>query len=84
MIDWRSHWLCVQRDMTAERGGAAERLRASEAQLRLALDVGRMAVFNHDFITDDLSHSEEFNRLLGFPPGHQLRMNDLRACFASG
>jgi PAS domain S-box-containing protein len=43
-----------------------------------------MAVFNHDFITDDLSHSEEFNRLLGFPPGHQLRMNDLRACFASG
>jgi PAS domain S-box-containing protein len=82
-IENRPHWLCVQRDVTAERD-AERRLRDSEARLRLALDAGRMAVFDHDFATDELRHSAELNRLLGFPPERPVRMADVRARFAPG
>lgn len=82
-IDGRNHWLCVQRDVTGERE-AESRLRDSEARLRLALDAGRMAVFDHDFDTDELRHSAELNRLLDLPPDVRVRMSDVRARYAPG
>lgn len=60
------------------------RLRESEARLRLAVDAGRMAIYDHDFTTDELRHSPELNRLLGFPADQQLTMSDIRARYAPG
>jgi PAS domain S-box-containing protein len=67
-----------------ERTRADELLRDREARLRLAVDAGRMAVFDHDFATDVLASSPELNRLLGFPPGRRLTIDDVRACYEPG
>ena len=50
-----------------ERRRAEEALRRSEARLRLAIDAGRMAVWESDTTRDVISVSAELNRLLGFP-----------------
>ena len=41
-------------------------LRASEVRLRLAMDAGRMAVWEYDVRANRVLHSSELNRLFGF------------------
>jgi PAS domain S-box-containing protein len=43
-------------------------LAQSEARLRLALDAGRMAIWEMEAATDTITLPPELNRLLGFPP----------------
>ena len=50
-----------------ERRRTLEALGNSESRLRLALDAGRMAVFEYDLEDRSFIGSPELNRLLGFP-----------------
>ncbi|WP_445503209.1 sensor histidine kinase [Microvirga sp. G4-2] len=43
-------------------------LAESEARLRLAIDAGRMAIWETDAATNTITTSPELNRLFGFPP----------------
>jgi PAS domain S-box-containing protein len=51
-----------------ERQRFEAELRAAEGQLRVALDAGRMAVWNYDLETDAVNRSPELYRVLGFDP----------------
>lgn len=66
-----------QRRAEAERRDAASRL-------RLAMDAGRMAVWEHDTRSDRLTASPELNRLLGFPPDKALGAEDLKDRYYPG
>jgi len=72
----------ITTDATARRRMADE-LEASERRLRLAVEAGRMAIFDHDIRTDRFSHSAELNRMLGLPPG-DLSIDEVRARYAPG
>ena len=61
-----------------------EENRATAAKLGLALQAGRMAVWEHDAATDTLKSSPEVNALLGFDPGDALDTADIRARFHPG
>ena len=67
-----------------ERARAEAALRDSEARLRLALDAGRMAVWEHETATDRIVGSPELNRLLGYPAEIEVSLNDLRQRFYPG
>ncbi|WP_262029945.1 sensor histidine kinase [Microvirga sp. Mcv34] len=56
----------------------------SEARLRLAIDAGRMAVWEVETATDKVSASPELNRLLGFPPSIALSTDDVRSRYYPG
>jgi PAS domain S-box-containing protein len=62
-----------------ERARAETALRESESQLRLAIDAGRMAVWEHDGKTDTIKSTPELNRLLGYPPDAQLDVGEIRS-----
>jgi PAS domain S-box-containing protein len=61
-----------------------EALRASESRLRLALDAGRMAVWESDSGTGSITTSPELNRLLGFPSGTSPTPEQIRSRYAPG
>jgi PAS domain S-box-containing protein len=67
-----------------ERARAEAALRESEARLRLALDAGRMAVWEHETATDSIVGNPELNRLLGYPTGAEVSLNDIRQRFYPG
>ena len=71
------------RDVTAQRLEQEEN-RATAAKLGLAIQAGRMAVWEHDAATDTLKSSPEVNALLGFDPDHVLDAADIRARFHPG
>ncbi len=54
-------------------------LRASELRLRLAMDAGRMAVWEYDPRAGRLVHSSDLNRLLGFVETRDVPYEDFRA-----
>jgi PAS domain S-box-containing protein len=54
------------------------------ARLRLALDAGRMALWDVDVTTDTLTGDANLNRLFGYPPDMALTMGDLRARYFPG
>ncbi|MEI7037797.1 PAS domain-containing hybrid sensor histidine kinase/response regulator [Fulvimonas yonginensis] len=66
------------RDITEEQQ-LREALQASEARLRLAIDAGRMAVWEADLRNDTLVGSPELNRLLGFPEDASPTVEEIRA-----
>jgi PAS domain S-box-containing protein len=66
------------RDRT-ERKLAEEALRASEARYRLAVDAGRLAVWEFDLREGILSPSPELCELLRLPAGETLNLSDLRS-----
>ncbi|HEX2554289.1 MAG TPA: PAS domain S-box protein [Microvirga sp.] len=67
-----------------ERGRAEGALRASASRLRLAVDAGRMAVWEHDAATDTISTTPELNRLLGYPPDASIDVKEIRARYYPG
>jgi PAS domain S-box-containing protein len=71
------------RDRTAHRR-TEEALDDATRGLRLAMEAGRMAIWNLDLRTDELNGSPELNRLLGFPPDATPTANDTRARYAPG
>ncbi|UVF21605.1 PAS domain S-box protein [Microvirga terrae] len=75
--------LAVTVDLTA-RHEAEVALRASEARLRLALDAGRMAVWQSDTRTNTITISPELNLLLGFPADAAPSTEDIRSRYAPG
>jgi PAS domain S-box-containing protein len=67
-----------------ERRRAEEALRRSEARLRLAIDAGRMAVWESDTGRDIVSSSPELNRLLGFPDDANPTAAEIRERYYPG
>jgi PAS domain S-box-containing protein len=67
-----------------ERARSEAALRASEDRLRLAIDAGRMAVWEHDTATDQVTASPELNRLLGYSAETKLSLADLRTRYHPG
>ncbi|MDP8921019.1 MAG: PAS domain S-box protein, partial [Pseudomonadota bacterium] len=70
-------------DLTARREAEAA-LRQSESRLRLALDAGRMAVWESDTSTNSVTTSPELNRLLGFPENATPTIEEIRSRYAPG
>jgi PAS domain S-box-containing protein len=73
----------AQRDI-AQRRAAEAALRESEARLRLAIDAGRMAVWQVDIRTEAVTGSPELNRLLGFPPDATPTIEEMRSRYCPG
>jgi PAS domain S-box-containing protein len=67
-----------------ERRRVEEALRASEARLRLAIDAGRMAVWESDVVRNKILNSPELNRLLGFPEDATPSVEELRSRYSPG
>ncbi len=67
-----------------ERKRAEHALTESEARLRLAMDAGRMAAWEHDVATGSLTGSPALFRLFGFGEGENPTVADMRARFAPG
>jgi len=59
-------------------------LRESEQRLRLALDAGRMAVWETDSAKNTIKGSPELNRLFGFPPDAYPTLEEIQARYAPG
>jgi len=70
-------------DITSRRQ-AAKALGDSESRLRLAIDAGRMAVWEYDVATEAITGSPELNRLLGFPEDASPSLQELRAGYYPG
>lgn len=56
----------------------------SEERLRLAIEAGKMAVWEVDLIAGTITNSPELNRLCGFPPDARPTFHDVRALYAPG
>jgi PAS domain S-box-containing protein len=63
---------------------AEEGLRDSEARLRVALEAGRMAVWDYDVAGDRVAPSAELNAMLGFAADARPGVEELRAGFFPG
>jgi PAS domain S-box-containing protein len=61
-----------------------EALQASQARLHLAIEAGRMAVWEADLGRDTVAGSPELNRLLGFPEDARPTMEAIRAGYPPG
>jgi PAS domain S-box-containing protein len=51
----------------------------SEARLRLAIDAGRMAIWELDILTEAITGSRDLNQLFGFPPDASPSLAEFRA-----
>jgi PAS domain S-box-containing protein len=67
-----------------ERRRLVEAERTSTARLALAIDAGKMAVWEVDLATDELIGSPELNRLLGFPENATPTTDELREGYYPG
>jgi PAS domain S-box-containing protein len=75
-VEGRTHWLCVQRDVTAQRAAEAAH-RESEERLELAIEGTGVGIFDLDLSTGDGFWSDSAFRMLGYTPAP-----DGRASFA--
>lgn len=66
-----------------ERRRAEDAVRASEAQLRLALEAGRMAVWRVD-AQGRLESNPDLKAVLGYPPNSEPGLDDLREGYLPG
>jgi PAS domain S-box-containing protein len=71
------------RDVTAQLREDEER-RQTTAKIGLAIQAGRMAVWEHETATDVLKGSPELSTLLGFEPGHVLDAAQIRSLLFPG
>jgi PAS domain S-box-containing protein len=67
-----------------ERRRIEAALRASESRLRLAMEAGRMAVWDYDARTDSIQSSPEINALWGYPPDAKLDLEEVRTHYYPG
>jgi two-component sensor histidine kinase/PAS domain-containing protein len=67
-----------------EHTATAFALVESEERLRLAIEAGRMAVWEVDLDTQTMTQSPELNHLLGFPPGENVTLQKARALYNPG
>jgi PAS domain S-box-containing protein len=67
-----------------ERKLLLEALEASQARLTLAMQVGRLAVWDYSGVTNKVRGSPELNVLLGFPPDRIVTSEDYRSRYAPG
>ncbi len=67
-----------------ERARAEAARRTSEGRLRLAVDAGRMAVWEHDSTTDTITTTPELNRLFGYPADARPTAAEIRAQYPPG
>ncbi|HEY8616314.1 PAS domain-containing protein [Phenylobacterium sp.] len=70
-------------DITSRKQAEAA-LAASEARLRLAVEAGRMAVWQADAATGALTNSPELNRILGLPEDAQPTLEEVNGRYAPG
>lgn len=70
--------LAASIDITRSKA-TEEALRASELRLRLAMDAGRMAVWEYDVRAGRIVHSSDLNRLLGFIETREVPYEEMRA-----
>lgn len=70
-------------DITA-RKRAEEGLAASEARLRLAVEAGRMAVWQIDLVAGTILHSPELSRTLGLPEDARPTIEEINARYLPG
>jgi PAS domain S-box-containing protein len=63
---------------------AVEALRDSEARLRVAIEAGRMAVWDYDVSTDSVRTPPELLRMLGFGDGERPALGELRSRYFPG
>jgi two-component sensor histidine kinase len=70
-------------DITAQTE-TARSLTESEERLRLAIEAGRMAVWEVDLVTGQMTQSAELNVLLGFAVDATPNLRDIRALYAPG
>ena len=66
-VEGRTHWLCVQRDISAERR-AEQAHRASEERLQLAVEGTGVGIYDLDLSTGEGVWSETAFRILGLEP----------------
>ncbi len=76
--------MAAQKKTTPRETKAARELADSNARLRLAIDAGRMAVWDVDVVTGELTASPELNRLLDFPEDHPLTLDEVRERYRPG
>lgn len=62
----------------------SDALAETNARLRLAMDAGRMAVWDVDVVSGALTASPELNRLLDFPEDHHPTMDEVRQRYRPG
>jgi PAS domain S-box-containing protein len=58
-----------------------ESLREREEELRTALEAGSLAIFDLDHMTGEVSATPRLNEFYGYPAGHRLTIDDIRARF---
>ena len=73
----------VLRDVT-ERIKVHNSLIESEERLRLAVEAGKMAIWEVDLQTGVVTNTRELNLLFGFPPDSKPTMAELRSRYAPG
>ncbi|HEX8193447.1 MAG TPA: PAS domain-containing protein, partial [Allosphingosinicella sp.] len=66
-IDGKTHWLCVQRDVTAVRAAEAAH-RESEERLELAIEGTGVGIYDLDLATGQGFWSDSAFRMLGYVP----------------
>jgi PAS domain S-box-containing protein len=64
----KPNFCLLVRDITA-RKQSEQSLRDSEARLRLALEVGKLALWNSNYVTGEYMWDDALTHLLGYPPG---------------
>ena len=82
--DGKVSGIFVQGHDVTEQKRAGDALRTSEARLRLAVDAGRMAIWELDVATDTILGSPELNRLLGFPEDSRPSTSEIRSRYYPG
>ena len=70
-------------DISGERRISLELMESNE-RLRIAIEAGRMAIWEVDMGTGKLTNSPELNRLLGLPDDAQPTLDDVRRMYAPG
>ena len=66
------------------RKKAENRVRKSEQRLRLAIEAGRLAIWEYDLATDEVTSTPDLNRMLGFPDDQPVDIGEVRRRYHAG